>query len=118
MFERLNTAFTQNTTSGNKFGYIQGLGYETTSDASLDPIREIAYVMEVQKMTHCKDMMCYFADDDLYVTITGTANKKLGEFLAKSNEIIVFKETGEHHEIYDAYMKAFNDVTTDVIIKT
>ncbi|MBR1890626.1 MAG: hypothetical protein IJ817_02965 [Clostridia bacterium] len=117
-FERLNLAFTQNTTQGNDFGYIQGLGFESLSDPALEPIKEIASVLKIQKMTHCKDMMFYFADEDLYVTITGSANKKLGEFLAKSNEIIVFKETGEHHEIYDTFLKAFNEVETDVAIQT
>ena len=117
-FKRLNLAFKQNTSQGNEFGFVQGLGFETINDAGLAPIREVADILKVQKMTHCKEMLCYYADDDLYVTVTGTANKKLGEFLGKSNEIIVFKETGESHEIYDAYLKAFRSVQTDVRIKT
>lgn len=108
LFETLVDAFTLNVNEGNEFGLKQALGLEV-EDALYQMLLPIAKELELEKMTHAKDTMLYFGDTNEYVTITGSANLHYGEFTSKSNTILVFKETAENHEIYDFYVKAYNE---------
>ena len=108
--ETLVEAFSNNTTPGNEFGLKQALGL-TADHEIYKMLLTIADEIGLEKMTHAKDTMMYFEETDEYITITGSTNLHMGEFAAKSNTMIVFKESGNNHEIYDHYLKAYHETT-------
>ena len=102
---RLNDAFKNNTTEGNEFGCAINRSL-VASNKEYQLLKEIGKLY-LDKMTHGKDAMFYFGDTKEYITITGSINLELGEFCAKSNTGIVFKETEDSHEIYDCFYKIY-----------
>ena len=99
--ERINDAFKNNTNDGNLFGIVENTSL-TTESALYPMFTEIGDVT-LHKMTHAKDSIFYYGDTNEYVVITGSANWGLSNFYGQSNTIMVFKEKGDDHQIYDCF---------------
>lgn len=99
-FDRILEAFRNNKNKGNKFGIVEN-SYLKDAPELCEKLNEIGDVT-VGKMTHEKNSYFYFGDTDEYVVITGVTNWSVFDLLV-SNTMFVFKERGEHHEIYDCF---------------
>lgn len=103
--ERINEAFKNNTNEGNKFGIVENTSL--TTESPLYPLFAEIGDVTLHKMTHAKDSIFYYGDTNEYVVITGSTNWGLSNFYGQSNTIMVFKEKGEHHEIYDCFQNNY-----------
>ena len=66
-------------------------------------------------MTHTKDSIFYFGDSDEYVVITGSTNWSFVNFFGQSNTLMVFKEQGSNHQIYNAFKNNYYKTMGDRI---
>lgn len=103
--KRINDAFKNNTTKGNDCGFIIKKDI-VPSDEEYQNFKEVGF-LSVGAQTHSKDTMFYFGDTDEHVVITGSANLGYSGWFSKSNTVLVFKEKGSYHEIYDAFYKTY-----------
>ncbi len=103
---RIYDAFTNNKTETNDCGFIIKKEIKA-GEPEYDWLKEIGF-LSVGPKTHSKDTMFYYGDTDEYVVITGSANLGYSGWFAKSNYAIVFRESGENHEIYDAFHKIYS----------
>ena len=116
--ETLVEAFSNNTTPGNEFGLKQALGLTADHEIykMLLTIADEIGLSKGDKILSIDGKTLSFMpyatiETDEYITITGSTNLHMGEFAAKSNTMIVFKESGDNHEIYDHYLKAYHETT-------
>ncbi len=111
--ERIYDAFSNNKTRGNKFGLVANGSF--TKDCEI--AQKLLQIGDIttQKMTHTKDSIFYFGDSDEYVVITGSTNWSFVNFFGQSNTLMVFKEQGSNHQIYNAFKNNYYKTMGDRI---
>lgn len=112
----ISEAFKNNTNEGNSFGLKAEDVAWAEEDWQYQSLIEHGDVT-LNLKTHCKDFMFYFEDTQEYIVISGTVNAHIGESWWKSNQMVVFKEQGDIHPIYDTFMQTYNNTLVGKGIK-